>query len=67
MGYDIAPGITTEDKKNVLKFVREKDLVCIYEHDPKFLGSKVLLDPKNNIVCGEKFASKNEIAYQINL
>ena len=46
MGYDISPGVTTKDKREFLDFIIEKDLTIIYEHDPKFWGSKVVTDIK---------------------
>ena len=41
MGYDINPGQTTYDKMNFYDFIDEKKLTMIFEHDPKFIGSKI--------------------------
>ena len=41
MGYDISPGITTENKKAFYKFIIEKNLTMIFEHDMKVWGAKV--------------------------
>jgi hypothetical protein len=41
MGYDISPGVTTQDKESMLSFIKENELVMIFEHDPKYWGSKV--------------------------
>ena len=39
MGYDISPGVTTENKKEFYEFIQSKNLKLIYEHDPNFWGS----------------------------
>lgn len=41
MGYDISPGITTENKLAFYKFIIEKDLTMIFEHDMNVWGAKV--------------------------
>jgi len=57
MGYDISPGITTENKKEFFNFINEKKLSIIYEHDPKFWGSQH---------CGQiHFESKDLLSYSI--
>jgi glyoxylase-like metal-dependent hydrolase (beta-lactamase superfamily II) len=65
MGYDISPGVTTADKKEFLNFIFEKNLTVIYEHDPKYFGSKIIKDTKNNYICGEKFNYSPQKAYSI--
>jgi glyoxylase-like metal-dependent hydrolase (beta-lactamase superfamily II) len=65
MGYDISPGVTTVDKRRVLKFIQENNLTAIFEHDPKFFGSKIIKNQKNEFECGEKFSAKNESGYWI--
>lgn len=51
MGYDIAPGQTTKDKKEFYEFILKNNLTMIFEHDKKFWGSKLTL--------GKDFASLN--------
>lgn len=41
MGYDINPGQTTADKIEFFKFILEKDLTLIFEHDMEFWGGKI--------------------------
>lgn len=41
MGYDIAPGVTTLDKVKFYKFIMDKNLTMIFEHDMKVWGAKV--------------------------
>ncbi len=41
MGYDISPGITTEDKKSFYEFIVKNDLTMVFEHDLEFWGGKV--------------------------
>ncbi len=65
MGYDISPGVTTVDKKNFLKFIHEKNLTMIFEHDPLFYGSSVKKNEKGEYVCGEKLAYTPSPAYPI--
>jgi glyoxylase-like metal-dependent hydrolase (beta-lactamase superfamily II) len=66
MGYDISPGVTTEDKVRFLDFIVKEDLTVIYEHDPIYWGSKVgqgkrALEAKNLI------EAPKEGAYQLEL
>ena len=67
MGYDISPGITTEDKKHFLQFINEKHLTMIFEHDPVFFGCSVKQNEKGEYVCNEKFACVPKTAYPINI
>jgi glyoxylase-like metal-dependent hydrolase (beta-lactamase superfamily II) len=57
MGYDIAPGVTVKDKEYFLKFIADKKLTAIYEHDPIFYGSKIIQNEKGEFAVGEKYAS----------
>jgi glyoxylase-like metal-dependent hydrolase (beta-lactamase superfamily II) len=57
MGYDINPGITTENKKDFFKFIEKNNLKVIYEHDPEFWGS----DLKEDV----HFDMQNKLAYKI--
>ncbi len=62
MGYDISPGITTEDKKRVLKFIVDNGLIAIFEHDPEFVGAQIALNAKNEFFCSEKIKSFKELS-----
>lgn len=66
MGYDISPGVTTENKKDFLKFIFDKDLTMIYEHDPKFWGGK-LVESKHGYSSGKNHPEVSSIAYKIEL
>jgi glyoxylase-like metal-dependent hydrolase (beta-lactamase superfamily II) len=65
MGYDISPGITTQDKKSFLKFIYEKSLTMIFEHDPLFYGSTVKKNEKDEFVCDQKLAYIKSPGYSI--
>lgn len=65
MGYDISPGVTTQDKKNFLTFVAEKNLTMIFEHDPLFFGSTVKKNEKGDYVCDQKFSYIPKTSYPI--
>lgn len=41
MGYDINPGQTTIDKVNFYRFILEKNLTMIFEHDMNIWGAKI--------------------------
>lgn len=61
MGYDISPGVSVADKKEILNFASEKELLVIFEHDPKFIGGYVDLQNrtqslKNALPQQEKLA-----------
>lgn len=65
MGYDISPGITTQDKKHFLQFINELHLTMIFEHDPKYFGSTVKKNEKGDYLCDQKLEIKPEVAYPI--
>lgn len=65
MGYDINPGQTVEYKEDFLKFIADKNLVAIYEHDPIYFGSTIIKNAKGDYVVGEKFEKKNASAFEI--
>jgi len=67
MGYDIAPGVTTEDKKHFLDFIMKKNLTMIFEHDPVYFGAKAAKNDKGDFVCGEKFKRTEATAYPLSL
>lgn len=65
MGYDISPGMTTQDKKHFLQFINESHLTMIFEHDPKYFGSTVKKNEKGDYLCDQKLELKPELAYPI--
>lgn len=65
MGYDIAPGVTTEDKKKFLNFIADKNLTMIFEHDPQYWGAKLAKDDKGNFQTSEKFKKEENGAYLV--
>jgi glyoxylase-like metal-dependent hydrolase (beta-lactamase superfamily II) len=65
MGYDISPGVTTEDKKSFLNFIEKKNLKLIYEHDDIYWGSTIIKNEKGQNILGDGFNSQDKKAYQI--
>ncbi len=65
MGYDIAPGVTTEYKEKLLNFIEKNNLKVVYEHDPKFWGSQISRDEKGRIQTSKNFERQEEISYSI--
>jgi glyoxylase-like metal-dependent hydrolase (beta-lactamase superfamily II) len=57
MGYDISPGITTLDKMKFYKFIAEKNLTMIFEHDMNFWGAKVALKSPEDAHAEKKFSA----------
>lgn len=53
MGYDIAPGISSEEKVEFLKFAYVKKLKIIFEHDPVFSFSSVDHDERKGYIAKE--------------
>ncbi len=56
MGYDISPGRTTIDKTSFYKFIIEKNLTMIFEHDMNFWGAKIKPKGESDFEAAEKFA-----------
>tara|TARA_R110002072_G_scaffold276051_1_gene437491 strand:- start:233552 stop:234445 length:894 start_codon:yes stop_codon:yes gene_type:complete len=65
MGYDIAAGESTRNKVEFLELMMEKDLLGIYEHDPKFWGSKIKKDDKGRYIPNLLEKAKEENYYLI--
>lgn len=65
MGYDINPGVTTKYKREFLKFIVEKDLILIYEHDPLFWGSKIVPHEKKSFEANSRFEAKDDIGHHL--
>lgn len=63
MGYDIAPGTTTQDKKEILPFIHDNNLTIIFEHDPLYWGAKIIRDEKGQYKVGEVFSKKESSSY----
>jgi glyoxylase-like metal-dependent hydrolase (beta-lactamase superfamily II) len=63
MGYDISPGVTTSDKREMLSFVHNKKLTVIFEHDPEYWGAEIGPDPKGNFAPINNKKSADKKAY----
>jgi glyoxylase-like metal-dependent hydrolase (beta-lactamase superfamily II) len=58
MGYDMAPGITTEYKKSFYDFIIKNNLTMIFEHDIDTWGADIYLDEKNNYSAKKLYPSQ---------
>jgi glyoxylase-like metal-dependent hydrolase (beta-lactamase superfamily II) len=65
MGYDIYPGLSVKDKKDILHFVYENKLKIIFEHDPDFAYSNVALDERGQINVNQLCAATKTTAMKI--
>jgi glyoxylase-like metal-dependent hydrolase (beta-lactamase superfamily II) len=57
MGYDISPGITTQDKQKFYEFISEKKLTMIFEHDMNVWGAKISIPTPDEIHIDKKFSA----------
>lgn len=67
MGYDINPGVTTENKVEFLDLILKNNLSIIYEHDPIYWGSKIVEGERSITTADLEVAPKDLIAYQLKL
>lgn len=65
MGYDISPGITTQDKERLFNFAIQNNLIAIYEHDIDYWGSKLIKNKKDDFEANDKYLAQNLAAYAI--
>ncbi len=65
MGYDISPGVTTQDKKHFLSFIKDHALTMIFEHDPLYYGSTIKENDKKDFICDQKHPGLNSPVYSI--
>lgn len=65
MGYDIAPGISTEDKERLYNFIQEKDLTVVFEHDPKFWGGRISKNEKGRWCWDKLHESTGQLTQSI--
>lgn len=63
MGYDISPGVTTEDKKDFLNFINDKKLTAIFEHDPDNWGATIGEVKPGRFGALESFKAQDQLAY----
>lgn len=61
MAYDMSPGVTTENKKEMYRFISDQNLTMIFEHDPKYIGAKINYSQKGLLEITEKFESESQI------
>lgn len=59
MGYDIAPGRTTEDKRAFYEFILKNDLTLVFEHDLNFWGAKIRANRKGDFEVAERFTASS--------
>ncbi len=64
MGYDIAPGQTTLDKKEFYDFIVKNNLTMVFEHDMEFWGAKISLEGSEPKIV-ERFSAKDEKALAV--
>jgi glyoxylase-like metal-dependent hydrolase (beta-lactamase superfamily II) len=64
MGYDIAPGISVQNKREFYDWIIQKDLTMIFEHDPNFWGAKIQTD-KSDFKSAEIFLAQNTSSQEI--
>lgn len=57
MGYDIAPGITTQNKIDFYQFIIKRNLTMIFEHDINFWGAKVAHKKDQDYEVKERFTT----------
>ena len=67
MGYDMAPGITTEFKQKFYDFIIQKNLVMIFEHDLEWWGARLMINEKKAYCARELFTSNKEIVEEIKI
>jgi glyoxylase-like metal-dependent hydrolase (beta-lactamase superfamily II) len=59
MGYDISPGVTTEDKINFYRFLSGTNRVMIFEHDMNTWGARVSFE-KDEVKVTQAFKVSGE-------
>jgi glyoxylase-like metal-dependent hydrolase (beta-lactamase superfamily II) len=60
MGYDIEPAITTKYKEEFYKFISEKNLSMIFEHDNETVASKIEFNGKKYVSVDKVKSLKEE-------
>lgn len=64
MGYDIAPGKTTEDKARFYEFIASQDKTMVFEHDMEYWGAKINFNNQEPSVV-DTYEAGNEKLKQI--
>ncbi len=59
MGYDMAPGVSVEDKEQILNFAYQNQLTVIFEHDPNYQGAILTKNDKEEIVIEQRLNSND--------
>lgn len=61
MGYDISPGVTTQYKEEFYRFIMDKDLTLIFEHDNDSYAAKIDKDERGDFKPKETFESNKKL------
>lgn len=56
MGYDISPGVTTQNKLEFYDFILKNNLTMIFEHDMKFWGAKIRKKSETDYEASDLFS-----------
>jgi glyoxylase-like metal-dependent hydrolase (beta-lactamase superfamily II) len=67
MGYDIAPGKTTEDKINFYKFIQFNHLTMIFEHDIESWGATIKAKSETDFQIEQLFSDQKRSTQTIEL
>lgn len=60
MGYDMMPGVATENKEEMYQFILKNKLTMIFEHDVEHYGATIKEDGKGDYIYSELFPITKE-------
>jgi hypothetical protein len=61
MAYDMQPGVSAHEKRQLFDFISEKKLTIIFEHDPESWGAQLGLKDGNYIAAHKLAATGPKI------
>ena len=60
MGYDIAPGLTTQYKEKFYQYILDHKLTMIFEHDLETWGATLTYDEKKGFIAAQEMKSNRD-------
>ncbi|MCB9091832.1 MAG: MBL fold metallo-hydrolase [Halobacteriovoraceae bacterium] len=55
MGYDIQPGVSSVERKELYQFVMDNNLIMVFDHDKEHWGGKIAVDEKKRYIFTELY------------
>jgi glyoxylase-like metal-dependent hydrolase (beta-lactamase superfamily II) len=60
MGYDMRPGLSTEEKASIYQFIYERQLILVFDHDLDYWGGRIKIGAKGKWEFSELYERQED-------